>query len=257
MSSVPLYVVPCAGLGNRMRVIASAMCAAADANTPLQILWRIDNNIFNALFEDCFDMSSLPSWMKVEEGFVERDTTWREAREVLSESAWEFYCAQMEERRPLRIKSHQIFYKGTTWDAWLSMLRLLKPHPSIAAIADSLLWPKRLVGVHIRRTDHVKAIQESPSSGFWAAMEAEPATTIFYVASDSEEERQAAAGRYPGRVITGAKYLGRSEPHECLEAMLDLYCLSRCSKIIGSYESSFSEVAAWWGGIPLEIVRNS
>jgi hypothetical protein len=240
-----------------MRVIASAMCAAADANTPLQILWRIDNNIFNALFEDCFDMSSLPSWMKVEEGFVERDTTWREAREDLSESAWEFYCAQMEERRPLRIKSHQIFYKGRTWDAWLSMLRLLKPHPSIAAIADSLLWPKRLVGVHIRRTDHVKAIQESPSSGFWAAMEAEPATTIFYVASDSEEERQAAAGRYPGRVITGAKYLGRSEPHECLEAMLDLYCLSRCSKIIGSYESSFSQVAAWWGGIPLEIVRNS
>ena len=255
MSVPPLYLIPCAGLGNRICATVSAMCAAADAGTPLHVLWKIDYNIFNAPFQECFDVAALPQWMKVEEGFVEADSTWLQARDVSSESAWESYCAQMN-GRPLRIKSHHIFYRGATWSHWLAMLQSLKPHPRIAAQAEALLaWPKVLVGVHIRRTDNAKAIRESPSAAFWAAMEAEPPDTIFYLASDSQEERQAAAGRYPGRVITGAKLLGRAEPQECIDAMLDLYCLSRCSKIIGSYWSSFSEVAAWWGGISLEIVK--
>jgi hypothetical protein len=38
------------------------------------------------------------------------------------------------------------------------------------------------------------------------------------------------------------------------DAVLDFMALSRCKKILGSYASSFSELAALYGDLPLEVV---
>ena len=38
-------------------------------------------------------------------------------------------------------------------------------------------------------------------------------------------------------------------------AMVDLYCLAKCSKIYGSHGSSFSDVAARIGNIPLKVMK--
>ena len=37
-------------------------------------------------------------------------------------------------------------------------------------------------------------------------------------------------------------------------ALADLWCLSRCKKVFGTHDSSFSTVASMWGGIPLHTV---
>jgi len=115
-----------------------------------------------------------------------------------------------------------------------------------------------IVGVHIRRGDNNASIKESPSELFWEAMTAYPEATMFYVATDSMEEREEAVRRFPGRILTGsATILSRNDPFGCREAMLDFYCLSRCSEILGSYYSSFSEMAAAYGGVPLRVMKIS
>jgi hypothetical protein len=38
------------------------------------------------------------------------------------------------------------------------------------------------------------------------------------------------------------------------DAVTDFIALSRCKKILGSYASSFSELAALYGDVPLEVI---
>jgi hypothetical protein len=115
---------------------------------------------------------------------------------------------------------------------------------------------QKIVGVHIRRGDNRTSIQESPSELFWEAMAAYDPSVIFYLATDSMREREEAERRFPGRILTGSgTILSRNDPFGCREGMLDFYCLSRCSEILGSYYSSFSEMAAAYGGAPLRVIK--
>lgn len=47
----------------------------------------------------------------------------------------------------------------------------------------------------------------------------------------------------------------RQDENGIADAVVDLFILSRTQRLYGSYWSSFSEVAAQIGNIPLEIVR--
>jgi hypothetical protein len=62
----------------------------------------------------------------------------------------------------------------------------------------------------------------------------------------------------PGRVTI---YRKRSYDRESVssieDAVIDIFCLAKAKKILGSAGSSFSEMAAELGGIPLEIVAES
>jgi hypothetical protein len=179
--------------------------------------------------------------------------------EILSMNEWSAYYEEAKHSDSIMFKSYGVFYKKSE-EQWIRMLQLLKPSPIISEVATNIFskvtYP--IVGVHIRRTDHSKAISESPSYSFWETMAAEPTNTIFYVASDSNEERLIAIEKFPGRVIAlniTSNGFSRNHPYGIICAMIDLYCLSKCSKIIGSYCSSFSEVAGWWGRIPLSTIQ--
>jgi len=113
---------------------------------------------------------------------------------------------------------------------------------------------KGAVGVHIRRGDHTKAKQFSPLSAFINAMDAEPADTVFVVATDSANERMTINEQYKGRVWFPAETLSRMTQKGMEGAVLDFIALSRCKKILGSYNSSFSELAAMYGDVPLKVV---
>lgn len=259
----PLELMPCAGLANRMRAIASGLCAAEDFGCGgLKLVWKFDRAIFTAPFHMMFDMRALPKGIvKVEETYFEPDSSWGTAYDCTSEEKWSMYVARQGTRRPYKIKSWARFYVPSE-ERWAAQLRSLPIHPSILAqVADLFPSPtRRVVGVHIRRTDHKKAIQGSPSTAFWAAMEAEVIAdpeTDFYVASDDEHERQETLRRFPGRVRLGPnQLLGRNDPYGCRDAMVDLVALSKCAKIIGSEGSSFSEIASALGNTSLQVARD-
>lgn len=76
--------------------------------------------------------------------------------------------------------------------------------------------------------------------------------TVFFVATDSREEEENLRRLFPGRIISHRKRsLDRNSPDGIKDAAVDLYCLARCGKIIGSQRSSFSEAAAQIGRCPL------
>lgn len=252
-----LELMPCAGLANRMRAIASAAAAAEHLGRGLRIGWKVDPGIQTAAFSELFDVTVLPPWIVIVElGWNPSD--WNTAPEANSPAAWD---ALAKDAPAIPFKSWAAFY-GAETSVWLRYLRGLKPIPHIRdQVAKTLPTGAPLVGVHLRRTDHRRSIRESPSQLFWdemSAILAEKPETMFYLASDDERERSAAKKLFPGRVITGPATLpGRSTVEGCQGALVDLLCLSRCDTILGSAGSSFSEIAAAYGGRPLVVLKKS
>lgn len=239
-----LIFLPCAGFGNRMRSMASAMVAAEEVGRPLRIIWTAQHNIFVGAFAKIF-RGNFPPWVTIED-CADPNHYWLRAKLVKNEVEWLALKGE-----PV-IKSYYAFYKEGT-PRWLEHLRSFQFVPEFHQKYESIVGDYRPIGVHIRRTDNERAIKFSPSSEFWREMAEHPG--MFYVASDSEEERVAAMQRFPGRILIGpTRILGRNNSG-CFDAVLDFYCLSRCSTIIGSYYSSFSEVASQYGGSTLKIIH--
>lgn len=266
----PLEIQVCAGFANRLRALVSAMCAAediiplnADGSRPpsLVVSWPSEYNIHTAPFEFLFSKGPLPSWVRIEDGRLQAHSGWENSKQVLSPDEWKFVLARAGEWRPIRIRSYGHFHKSDP-ERWLSHLRAFKPTEYIQSVADDVFScipdGSAVVGIHIRRGDNKKSIEESPSELFWSAMAAYDSSVLFYVATDSEEERFQAIERFPNRILKGSDtILSRNDPFGCREGMLDFYCLSRCSEIVGSYYSSFSEMAAMYGGVELRIMKSS
>jgi hypothetical protein len=114
--------------------------------------------------------------------------------------------------------------------------------------------------VHIRRTDN-QWRDHSPTGEFVRLMEEEIGKgpdRLFFVATDGSEEEERLKRLFPGRIISHRKRtLDRNSPEGVKDAVVDLYCLARCGKVIGSHRSSFSEAAAQIGQCPLVIAQKT
>ena len=65
-----------------------------------------------------------------------------------------------------------------------------------------------------------------------------------------------AVEQFPEEIIVYKKELSREKEEGIKDALVDMLCLSKTSRIIGSFWSSFSEVSAEIGRIPLTIGTN-
>lgn len=254
----PLYIQPCAGLANRLRALVSAMCAAEDLGRPLEIVWTEEAGICQVAFQRLFAQESLPS-------FVRLNTTWRitplkiPARMCLSPADWNAVEARARANpvEPVFLKSYGHFYQSDP-TRWLGHLRSLQPTPVIAARLTGMMTRatgRPVIGVHIRRTDNERSVRESPTSLFLEAMRTAPPDTMFYIATDDPREKATAAEFFPGRVLMGSRVLNRFSAEGGEDALLDFLALAASTAILGSAASSFSEIAAAYGGKPLTVLR--
>lgn len=254
-----LEIHPCAGLANRLRAVASAICAAQDLSRACVIVWKQEPGIYTGTFRAIIDVDSLPVGVYVNDGtYVQSD---HKQQMCLSPADWERIATGWRDPRlHINLKSFGHFYQKDE-ARWLAALRSLRPKPTLESHVCKILGldpdsRPPLVGVHIRRTDNLKAIQESPTAAFVVLMDAYPPETRFVVATDDPVERAFFEERYGGdRVITVAEVLNRTSSMGSIDAFLDLLALSKCQEILGSFHSSFSEIAAAYGGCPLKIVR--
>ena len=145
------------------------------------------------------------------------------------------------------------FYENSDY-SWL------KPQPIITEkmlpFSDKVK-SVRCLGLHIRRSDNLQAKIVSPLSLFLEKIDYEidsDNSTHFFLSTDDEATREYMLKRYGGRIITqkslGNRYTLRGE----VDAVVDLLLLSQTCKLYGSYWSSFSEVAATIGHVPLEVL---
>lgn len=230
----PIYLQVCAGLANRLRATVSGLCAAEDLSRSIVISWPREA-VFGATWSDLFEDIS---------GVTFRDVDYNAhgLRMCLSPEDW----ARESKLESITIKSYGHFH-NTDPERWLKWLRRIKPLKPVA--------PLDAVGVHIRRTDNRKSIQESPTKAFFKAMDS--TDTMFFVATDDLVERSALVHRYPGRLLPRATLqLDRDTLAGVQGALQDFLSLAACRQILGSVGSSFSEMAAAYGGCPLLYIRD-
>lgn len=256
------------GLANRMRAILSARALAHDAGVPLRVLWNTSAELGCApqwLFRTDlwdFDWRTVSPiahhwfWKPAGKANLFIPNLWQPLRFPHRLNGANASPAILEQaRKGIYITSGQSFYPYPDADA----KAMFTPTPEIAAMVERKLEPMvgcRKVGVHIRRTDNSESILHSPDSLFASLIRKELASdpdTLFYLASDSIATKQKLISEFNGKIITTPHEACRSSRRGMMEAWAEMLTLSRMNLIIGSFYSSFSEMAAQIGSTPLHI----
>lgn len=270
-----LYIEPCAGLGNRFIAMACAYYAAREINQPLTVVWKKES-VLAASSEVLF---RLPNDIRIVEisqlglrenafGQLKGDVVLASIRKkcglILScdDVAALYTKGGFENIKNLLSKFPNIYIKATNPFYDLSKiptpLSFITPAPTVNERVIKTMGSGKYIGVHVRRTDHAESIQNSPLELFVEKMKEcldKNPDAKFYVATDDNSVLAELEKTFPEKITTlKDRYLARDHEQGIIDAYIEMLCLSRCEKILGSYNSTFSSMAAMIGNIPLEVV---
>ena len=134
---------------------------------------------------------------------------------------------------------------------------------TISDIQNRYFEGNYVIGVHIRRKDHLNFLKKDhrlvcPTELFIEAMEnilhANPEIE-FFLATDDEEEEKHIGRLFPDAVIVYEKGgSGRNTTKGMQAALVDWLLLSKTSRILASYASSFSQEAALVNRIKTDMI---
>ena len=256
-----IIIQPSGGLCNRMRVINSGWRLARERQEKLLVLWNCNPELncpFEALFRPVteFKITSIHSVADPRKLFYQKT-----ARSYLTN---EELLAHRDQNGVLNrdyvtgLKSNLYIF---TWEWFYPSedYHLFVPTEALQMRIHQMTvrFGRSCVGVHIRRTDNQPAIGKSSTDAFLDSMKKEIAAdpdTMFYLATDDMREEARLREVYPDRILSNQNRCLRRDSQEGMQdALLDLYCLAATRKIIGSYFSSFTDIAADMHGIPLCI----
>lgn len=261
-------IIPTAGLCNRMRAIASAVYISKKLDCPLHIIWNQYEGL-HARFDDLFQ--DIPA----EIATLEENYNWKFAIN---------YTKDYLIRRPFLCKYSQVIYNLSIYAGGDIFKKIKNNAKSLLLIScypmsdlyepNSLFVPKaeiqeminlatqqfttHTIGVHIRRTDNTLSIEDSPIEGFVNILKKEvndDPDVSFYLASDDKEVKTYMRQKFPNRILIGDNVVSRNSLEGMKFAVAELFTLSKTNKIIGSNYSSYSQIAAELGKIPLEYAR--
>lgn len=268
--------MPSGGLGNRMRTIASAYAMAQHIGSRLQVVWFQDWALsapFHALFEPSGLLSLREATMadKLLYDRARRKNLWLPAlpqrmlfeKRLHEDEIWplmvaRYDFAQWARQRRCYMSNYMDFYP---YDSQL-LPQLFVPVADVGrqvAAYRHEFGPGRVIGIHIRRTDHVISTEKSPTSLFIDKIRqevaAQPDTKVF-LASDSEDVKAELKNVFGRRIVTPAAAARRDGIEGIKAGLADMYTLASTSKIYGSLGSTFSKMAARIGGIELWFLEN-
>lgn len=255
-----LIIQPVGGLCNRMRSINSARILAKKRSDKLTVIWSINKELgcpYDSIFvpASSFRVINIRSkwdprklWFQLSAmlfgSFVNNSEILRHKGNGTLEKSFEESLKKLT-----YIATEEHFYESHDYS----------PFAPSGKIAEKISEMQKkigthAVGVHIRRTDNKPAIGKSSTDAFIKSMsealEKDP-DTVFYVATDDFSEEETLRGQFPDKIISNeTRELARDSVAGIQDAMLDLYCLASTQKIIGSYFSSFTDIAADMHGIP-------
>lgn len=116
---------------------------------------------------------------------------------------------------------------------------------------------RKYIGVHIRRTDHERAIKNSDTDAFIKKMKEileKVPETVFFLATDDRHEEERLKEIFEDRIVTQkGKVWGRDTVDGMKAGIIDCLCLSSCDYILGSDNSVFSSFSALYSDKQLII----
>lgn len=274
-----IVVEPCAGLGNRFIALASAYHAAKQLNKELVVIWK-EETVLGAPMNTLIKLPEGVTCIEISEYGFKRDlfgqVKGNRIKKKYRTLAGKFYeCDEIMklydekgmEGVALEFGRFPVVYVKATNPFWdiLDMdhaFDFILPRKNIESKKKKVLEAaegKRLVSVHIRRTDHIEAIKNSPLGLFVDRMKKEleqNQPTYFYVATDDKKTEEELREEFGERILTfSGKTLDRDSRQGIEDAYVEMLCLAAGDKILGSFNSTFSLMASKLGNIPLEVVK--
>jgi hypothetical protein len=244
-----------------MRVINSGWKLAREKNEKLLVLWNCNKELncpFESLFQPVteFKIVSIHSVADPRKLFYQKTARNYLTNEEILAHRNEDGCLDPEYVDSLKgntyIFTWEWFYPSEDYHLFIPTDALQKRIDAMTA-----QFGASCVGVHIRRTDNQPAIGKSSTDAFLASMKQEleqDPDTRFYLATDDMTEEAHLREAFPDRILSNQeRCLSRDSVEGMHDALLDLYCLSHTRKIIGSFFSSFTDIAADMHKIPKVI----
>ncbi|MDO5340866.1 MAG: hypothetical protein Q4F69_00200 [Bacteroidia bacterium] len=278
-----IIICPRGGLANRMRVLAWALSLANEAGTNVLCRW-ISNHELGASFENLFqpidnlkvtgEATFHPRSADSCKGFKRfRNRLWNKLLgidECFKESDIDKYVPEgnSEEYKSFHDlilgylrKNRNVYVETCSLLSDKCKVDMFKPEMLLQKQIDefSHLFSDKTYGIHIRRTDNTWAIENSPLELFVKKIDeiiSDDSASKFYLATDDAETINVLKGRFGDRILVREKDFSRATESGIQDAVVDIWLLSKTRKIYGSFYSSFSEMAAWIGGIELEIQKS-
>lgn len=276
-----LYAELSAGLGNRLQALASAVHLAKICNEPITVVWDIGNG-FGSKFRDLFDLpEDIPVYNITRGGFRSNPFLYlysmRTVKKLHKETtlflrSGGIYGINKEENGYQILQDLVKIEKNTHIDSYIGYFpekelkpeyfSFIKPSQKILDFANPTisLLTDNTYGIHIRRTDHIDAIEHSPTVLFENTIReilAKDSDARFYVASDDTNvvnQLKKAFGNT--HIISQASpVLSRNSKVGAFCAFTDMLCLSKCQKIYGSFGSTFSQLASLLGNTTLTVLK--
>lgn len=255
-----LIIQPIGGLCNRMRAINSARMLAGKRKEKLIVIWFVNPELgcpFEKIFKptDSFQVINIYSKWNIKKlwyqmtsaifGIFLNNESIRahKGNGTLEES----FASSLGPYAYIATEEH--FYPCHDYSPFM-------PETEVQLKIDAKRKElgEHAIGVHIRRTDNMPSIGKSSTQSFIETMNREIAAnpdTMFYLATDDFSEEEALRERFPGKIISNQeRNLSRNSVEGIQDAMVDLYCLASTKKIIGSFFSSFTDIAADMHQIP-------
>lgn len=265
-----IYIIPTGGLCNRMRAMASGIYLSRQVDTPVTIYWNNTQGL-------CADFHDL--FLPIQDGQISiiENKKWlyniEKTRDYILR--WPFlHCMHnvvfnhdkyrkgdfLIHENDKSIYRSLLFISCHSMCQHSSLKKLFVPQPDIQERIDgvSALYDGNTIGVHIRRTDNIQAINNSPIQSFYRILAEEvkkDSSVKFYLASDDDNVKKDFQEKFPHRIITSDVKTERNSLEGMKSAVIDLFCLSRTKKIIGSDYSSYSQIAAELNDVELKYAK--
>lgn len=270
MSGEIYTLIPQGGLCNRMRMLDSGLMLAAATGRRLVVQWQLDPGL-NCRFEELFEIPAgiarihtqdrTGHFAKLRKTLAKRVNRLR-YDQCLYERDLTAYMASHDDLTTLNQNQTVLIASCSRFYGAEPFFQAFRPTTENRARIDHLTarFTPHMIGVHVRRTDHVHAIANSPTQLFVTAMEAavqqEP-ETHFFLATDCPATERELSEHFSERIIVHRKTgFDRGDANAIKDALVDLYGLAACQRLLGSALSSFSQTAAQIGCIPLQVISS-
>lgn len=275
-SNGQITLIPVGGLANRMKAIDAAVALAEESGSQLQILWFKDKGL-NCRFDQLFK----PLQCK---NVILKEATWMDMLIYDRPRKKNFHIPRLFQKMLFDTciyeeQATQLFYKNFDFQTWVQrknayiascvyfypqhthpLFSIFQPTAHVQKQIEntSKRFNKKTIGIHIRRTDNIASITQSPTELFIERMEQEikiDTNCLFYLATDSEDEKKRLKEAFGERIITSPRMADRNSIRGMQDALAELYILSNTTKIFGSMKSSYSETAAQISNIRCELLK--
>lgn len=273
MQKCKVFCIPYAGLCNRISCLMSALYLSdhyADKFT-IKVYWESSNDCkayFDQLFipikRDNFRIARLQNWNLLFNRYTPNFIKQIYFDKIYIGGNNDVILNKSFHAKKIYIASYNKFIQ---FEYKTNIAEILQPQPQLEnkileeekKIKDYCKQNQcKIIGIHIRRTDNQLAIKNSPVFYFLHKIEElhEKTKCCFYLSTDDDNLKEKIVQEYKTKgikIFSHKSILKRNSLEGMEDAVIDLWLLGKCYKIIGSSNSSFSIWASRLYNTPLEI----